>query len=245
METMNPFDEKINKEHLFNIKTGLKVNEDAENYLLEIFTTGTQKRDEFIDKCKEDATRFEDPIKKTKITHFATENISKSNKSKKVAEIISIKGTRDLFGRLLFLAATHNIAVEKLFEYPLLPEPPCFCHPDGSMYQSDKSAVLDYLVKNIDVTPPDPVRTVIVDGMFLIKSTINQRFPTFAAFARTMLMKVLKLTEYSADICFDVYESPSIKDIKRKDRGNEETERIFTFGPRQKLPADISSLLQI
>ena len=69
---MNPFDEKINKEHFFNIKTGRKVNEDAENYLLEIFTTGTKKRDEFIDKCKEDATRFEDPVKKTKITNVAT-----------------------------------------------------------------------------------------------------------------------------------------------------------------------------
>ena len=225
-ETMNPFNKQLNKQHLFNIKTGRKVNEDAESYLLQIFSTGIQKRDEFIEKCKEDAKKFEEPIKKTKVVNFATESISKSNKSRKVAEIVTLKGTRDLFGRLLFLTVTHQIDIKKLFEYPLVPEPPCFCHPDGSMYQSEKATVLDFLVKNHDTATPNPVRTVIVDGMFLIKSTINQCCPTFSAFARTMLMKVLKLTEHRVDICFDVYESPSIKDVKRKDRGNEETERI-------------------
>ena len=81
--------------------------------------------------------------------------------------------------------------------------------------------------------------------MFMVQNTTNQHCQTFAAFARTMLMKALKLTDYRADMRFDVYESPSIKHIKRKDRGNEGTERVFTFGPRQKFPTDVESLLQI
>ena len=159
-------------------------------------------------------------------------------------DVVSVKGTCDLFGRLLFLAATH-ISIEKILEYPLLPEPPCFCHPDGAMYQSFKSAVFNHLTEDITTNPPTGVHTIIVAGMFMVKNTTNQHCQTFAVFARTMLMKALKLTNYRADMCFNVYESPSFKDIKRKDRGNEETERVFTFGPQQKFPADVESLLQI
>ena len=42
---------------------------------------------------------------------------------------------------------------------------------------------------------------------------------------------VSKLTQHRADLCFDVYKSPSIKDTKRKERGNEESDRLFAIGP--------------
>ena len=162
-----------------------------------------------------------------------------------MAEVVGIKGTRDLFGRLLFLAVTRNISIEKVFEFPLLPELPGFSHPDGAMCQSDKSTVFDYIIQNFITTSPNSTQAVVSDGMFIVKNIINQLCPTFASFARTMLMKVLKLTKHRADLCFDVYESPSIKDTKRKDPGNEETERNFIFGPRQKFPTDLDNLLQI
>ena len=246
IETIDPFDKNLAKEkHLFNIKTGRKATKDTETYLLNIFTDGVAKRDKFISQCKADSNRFEKPICKTKIVNFATENLLKTNKSRKVAEVVGIKRTRDLFGRLLFLAVTRNISIEKVFEFPLLPEPPCFCHPDGAMCQSDKSTVFDYITQNFTSTSPNSTQTVAADGMFIVKNTINQLCPTFASFARTMLMKVLKLTKHRADLCFDVCESPSIKDTKRKDHGNEETQRNFTFGLRQKFPTDIENLLQI
>ena len=49
----------------------------------------------------------------------------------------------------------------------------------------------------------------------------------FASVLRTMLMKVLKC---QVDLCFDVYESPSTKDIKRRDQGSEKIKQNFTFG---------------
>ena len=113
------------------------------------------------------------------------------------------------------------------------------------MYQSDKSTVFDYITQNFISTSSNSTQTVVADGMLIVKNTINQICLTFALFARIMLMKFLKLTNYRADLCFDVYEPPSIKDTKRKDRGNEETERNFTFGPRQKYPTYIDNLLQI
>ena len=67
----------------------------------------------------------------------------------------------------------------------------------------------------------------------------------FASVSRTMLMKVPKLTEYQADLCFDMYESSSIKDIKRRDKGSEKIEQNFTFGSRQTFPSGIDDLPQI
>ena len=49
----------------------------------------------------------------------------------------------------------------------------------------------------------------------------TQNLPkTYSALARRILVKVLSLTNIRADLCFDIYENPSIKDIKRKDREN-------------------------
>ena len=47
-------------------------------------------------------------------------------------------------------------------------------------------------------------------------------------------------------ICiFDIYESPNIEDVKRKDRGDIETERDFCIGPRLKIPSKFHELLKI
>ena len=34
------------------------------------------------------------------------------------------------------------------------------------------------------------------------------------------------------DLCFDIYESPSIKDIKRKSGGDINLKNAYNFGPR-------------
>ena len=70
---------------------------------------------------------------------------SKRNKSTQASKIQQTKVTRDIFGRLLFLLITEKIDVKRIFAYPLVPEPPCFCHPDGSLRESPKSKVFQYL----------------------------------------------------------------------------------------------------
>ena len=73
---------------------------------------------------------------------------------------------------------------------------------------------------------------VIADGMFIIQTFVKDKTPTIVAFARSVLLRALKLTKHRVDLCFDVYESPSIKDIKRESRGDENIEKHFTVGPR-------------
>ena len=92
---------------------------------------------------------------------------------------------------------------------------------------------------------PSDVHTFIADGMFIVRSSNNLKNATFSSFARSILTKLLKCTKYCLDLCFDVYESPSIKDVKRKARGDNEFDYYFTFGPKQSLPSDFEAFLQI
>ena len=62
---------------------------------------------------------------------------------------------------------------------------------------------------------------MIADGIFLIRSI--RRCRTYRLFVQTVLKTALKL--FSADICFDVYESPSLKGSKRQERGDDQSER--------------------
>ena len=55
----------------------------------------------------------------------------------------------------------------------------------------------------------------------------------------------MKLTKRRADLCFDVQESSSIKDFKHESKGRENTDKHFTFGPRQRVPYDFNELLKI
>ena len=51
-----------------------------------------------------------------------------------------------------------------------MPEPPCFCHPDGSLRDSPKSKIFQYFKGLVQLDSPPNVETMIADGMFFIKS---------------------------------------------------------------------------
>ena len=42
-----------------------------------------------------------------------------------------------------------------------------------------------------------------------------------------------------------MYESPYIKDIKHKSKGDENNEKYFKFGPHQQIPSDFNELLKV
>ena len=57
---------------------------------------------------------------------------------------------------------------------------------------------------------PDTLETAIADGMFILNLSTQNLPKTYSALARRILVKVLNLTNIRADLCFDIYESPSI-----------------------------------
>ena len=80
--------------------------------------------------------------------------------------------------------------------------------------------------------------------MFVVRSSLKEKSSTFAAFARHILIKLLKLTNYRLDyVLIFIFESQSIMDIKRKSRVNRDLENVYNFGPGQSLPTDFAELL--
>ena len=57
------------------------------------------------------------------------------------------------------------------------------------------------------------------------------------------MIKKLKLTNYGLDLGFDIYESPSVKFIKRKPRGDRDLENIYNLDSQQSLTTDLVELL--
>ena len=168
----------------------------------------------FVRECSSTFERFIKPIRKTTITTFVNKNFERKNKSKNVAELEVNKGKRDLFGRLLYLSAANGIDLKSVFSFPILPEPACFTYSDGTIRQNDKSAVFHHLTKDFQSNPPDTIETAVADGMFILNLSTQNLPKTYSALARRILVKVLNLTNIRADLCFDIYESPSIKDVK-------------------------------
>ena len=246
LDMLNPFDRNINKDVLFNIKTGKKASAEAEDYLLNVISRGETKRDSFIAECGEDPTRFERSITRSVIVNFATDSFIKKNKSTKAHKIVQLKGTRDLFARLLYLAIQKNISAESVLEYPLVPVPSELAHPDGSIRTTAKSAVVD--IFEVDTAGPSAVDTVVVDGMFLLRNLTQPLPHNLRGLNRHILIKVMKMTSRRADLCFDTYKSPCIKDITRELRSDgymeDDDDEIYTFGSGQKTPKNWSTLLK-
>ena len=75
-------------------------------------------------------------------------------------------------------------------------------------------SVIHFVKKKENYSSPSNVNTVITDGMFVVRSSLKEKCSTFASFARHILIKLLKLIIYRLALCFDIYKSPSIMDIK-------------------------------
>ena len=67
VDTLIPFQFGVNCDALYNVKTGKKVSVNAEKYLLSVMEDGKKKGDMFVNECSKDSSRFEKPIKPTKI----------------------------------------------------------------------------------------------------------------------------------------------------------------------------------
>ena len=73
--TLSPFDEAVNENVFFNVRTGRRLQRNGEEHLLTIKDQDEKRRNVFIKECTERQSSFEEPTKKVKILKFAAENI--------------------------------------------------------------------------------------------------------------------------------------------------------------------------
>jgi hypothetical protein len=100
--TMNPFILEP-EESLYCLTSGKKVDDGIKEDLLECVTKGATWCDEFRNGCFQDPKRFEKPIPRRKVWNFACSAV-KGKHTCKDMKVKELQGTRDLFGRLLFIS---------------------------------------------------------------------------------------------------------------------------------------------
>ena len=215
-ESMNPLTDGGGK--LRNIKTGLEVSEQVEKYMIHIRSNGSQARNCFVSECINDHNRFEAPRKKVKISNFASDTLEKSS-SKTASQVAA--GSRDLFGRLLYLSVENKIDVEKVFAYPLTPCPLSICHLDGSLLKTDKSKLFRMIESTITSIKPPYVDISVIDGGMLLQNlqTLPPNLPsTYRGLARSILVKACATPQNRIDLLFDSYKIPNLKTFQRRER---------------------------
>ena len=73
----------------------------------------------------------------------------------------------------------------------------------------------------------------------------TRRCLTYSLFVQKSLKTILKQTIHRVNFYFDVYESPSVKDSTRQERGDDRSERQFSIGSQQKMPSDFDQLKKL
>lgn len=125
----NPFEEDVPDE-LVCITSGKSVTKPVQDDLLKFVDKGKKYYHAFREQCIDDPSRFEKAISKSRIQNFASSS-AKCKLKRSEIKVMEVKGTRDLFGRLLFLATSMDIDLPLVFSYPLTPVPLCLAHLDG------------------------------------------------------------------------------------------------------------------
>lgn len=103
----NPFDPNLDKENLYNIATSKPVSPEIADFLLNIEENGEDLRNQFINECIKDESRFERPIKKNRVFNFA--DAPKKKKLTLGNKVVELRMQRDLFGRMLGISLTHKV----------------------------------------------------------------------------------------------------------------------------------------
>ena len=71
--TMNPFFESLLEDtNLYCIADGKKMPDKVKDDMLNLFISGKKWKDEFVQGCLDDPTRFERPLQKRKVSNFAS-----------------------------------------------------------------------------------------------------------------------------------------------------------------------------
>ena len=233
-DTMNPFDNNIGKEYLFNLGTSKAASKETETFLLNMESIGEEERKRFVSECIENEERFEKPIKRQKVRTFATQT-GKRKMQGSDGKVVASCFVRDLFGTLCY-SLERKVDMALVLTYPLTPVPLSLCHVDGTMLSTQKSSLLKHLEEKVVTTPPVSVDVTIIDAMFFLHQHTN--LPSnFGDIAQYILMKILQFRSNIIHFVTDKWVSPSIKDCERQER--ESTTFPYEIkGPGQRRPSN-------
>ncbi|KAK5641777.1 hypothetical protein RI129_010324 [Pyrocoelia pectoralis] len=215
---MNPFDESLDKDWLFNISTGKAAPREVSDYLLSVEKIGKEKKEKFITDCSDDVTQFDVlPIK-----HVAVKNFTSAIKKKRIViktTVEVLNAQTNMFGQLLRIALdTKNVDMEKVLTFPLFEVPLSLCHIDGTIHKTDKSVLTKQLELSLEEHLPPPTTDIKVFDGFAIFHSMTDVPKQFGDISKSFLSIICNSPANEIHVIFDTYKSPSIKNTEHERR---------------------------
>ncbi len=217
-EKLNPFNEEYDDKKCnsaYCLTTGKAASEGVKQNLLGCIDYGHKRCETFKDECLKNMARFEKAIPQSKLRNFASDRVlvKVTTKDRMVQEI---QCSRDLFGRLLYLAIMDkDIALEVVFEFPLTPVPLSLAHMDGLRHTTKKSNLMGKLEVRTESEVPRNTDVVAVDAVFLLRTLVPD---TMGAISKVVLQHIL-VVERVDFVCNSYDDSHYIKDVEYAKHG--------------------------
>ena len=244
---INPFDQELDSEKLFNIASGCPTSEETANCLLGLGQRGTTLYAEFNSRLEKDPACKENFW--TPLTQQVWKDFSTNNKKVKVkgstGKTMEMKVQRDVLGFLLAKSQEYEsgIDIDEALKYPLSPVPLAIAHADGEKRKTNKSDLYKHAVNpslsSAARANVDGSRIYILDLAALLRSTV--KIPnTFEDLAMQILNGIPMLFSTIYVAC-DTYRSVSIKSSERKSRGD--GEKLLIRSAKVRIPQDFQKFL--
>ena len=144
--------------------------------------------------------------------NFASAAIKKNKVQGKHEKVLELKTTRDLLGRLVYLACTRKIDLEKVFPFPLTPVPFSLASIYGMVKKTPKYKLSKHLEHLITHKQPSAVDVVLYDAMLIIQSLPSDLPLRFGNIAELVLRIICSTQAREVHFVCDSYVK-SIKNI--------------------------------
>ena len=230
---------------MVSFSSGTNASEEVQNDLLNAESVGKTKSKEFIDnRIKRNSVGFYDVIKKNQLKTFSTmKQVKKLNVNGK--DVI-IQADRSFFARILILQEKRSISTRELLKYSLGSMAWSLATPEGSIYKSVKSKLLNVLEDKIPVLgliPPKAARTY--DGMCIIQQ-LPTGLETFGDLSECVLKRITSNDSSHIFFVTDQYWKHSIKSCERSNRRvNTGSIRVTVIRHEKKLPKQMKKYLSV
>ncbi|KAK3746863.1 hypothetical protein QZH41_000037 [Actinostola sp. cb2023] len=243
----NPFSVAEGDVPLSNLATGVVLQEELSNRILNAERLGVQEMKSFLKKrMHTNEVGFWEPVHKMNIKTFAS--LSKKAKMKSVDEkLVTVRADRNLFGRLLIASKSRDINLREVLKYELTSVPCALAHADGSLRKTTKSVLLSVLEEEVESFPRLPVDSgelstaYLIDGMAVVQMMRSVNSATFGELARkyfgVITAQLGKNGCNRVDVIFDRYDKEdSIKEGERDRRGSSSSYEVRISGPATPVP---------
>ena len=147
---LNPFDEELRKDSLYNLVSGMPVDNQISECLTSIFPSGTALMKGFAQRLHQDGSSesLNDTIKKFPLKNFEEKaKVSRNGNQKE------IRIQRDILAKLVSLFNKHKspIDIDAALSYPLAPVSLSLFNADGSIRKTNKSSLFKVAMSDLTI----------------------------------------------------------------------------------------------